>query len=121
MRFLRAVTSLIGGRGTVSPVIAALVVVAGCAHVNAPVSKLPTVELGEAAFYPTLQAYAGAPIVGGNDVQILLNGQQIFPAVVSAIRGARRSISYAQYFFEDGPVSEEIVQALAERCRAGIP
>jgi cardiolipin synthase A/B len=121
MTALRAVISRIGGRGTVSPVIAALVLVAGCAHVNAPVTKLPTVELGEAAFYPTLQAYAGAPVVGGNDVQILLNGDQIFPAQLTAIRAARTSITYAQYFFEDGPVADEMVSALSERCRAGIP
>src|SRR5262249_41026008 len=33
----------------------------------------------------------------------------------------KTSITYAQYFFEDGPVSEQMVQAFAERCRAGVP
>ncbi len=104
-----------------SAVIAGLLFLAGCAQVNAGVTKLPSVELGEPAFYPTLQAYAGAPIVGGNDVQLLLNGEQIFPAIVAAIRGARTSLTYAQYFFEDGPVADEVIGALAERCRAGVP
>src|SRR5262245_14489523 len=100
--------------------VVACAVTAGCAQVNTDVSQLPTVELGEPAFYPTLQAYAAAPIVGGNDVQLLLNGEQIFPAMIEAIRAARVSITYAQYFFEDGPVSDDVIHALAERCRAGV-
>jgi cardiolipin synthase A/B len=100
--------------------VTGLLLLAGCAQVNSDVTKLPTVELGDPGFYPTLQAYAGAPIVGGNDVRVLLNGEQIFPALVAAIRAARTSITYAQYFFEEGPVAEDVIGALAERCRAGI-
>ena len=100
--------------------ITSLLLSSGCAHVNASLTKLPDVQLGEAAFYPTLQAYAGTPIVGGNDVQVLLNGEQIFPAVLKAIRSARTSITYAQYFVEDGPIASEVVEALSERCRAGV-
>lgn len=79
------------------------------------------VELGDPSFHPTLEAYAGAPILPGNDVRILLNGDKIFPALVGAIRSARKSITYAQYFFEEGPVADEVVAALVERCRAGVP
>jgi cardiolipin synthase len=81
---------------------------------------LPAMALGEPSFFPTLEAYAGAPIVGGNAVELLLNGEQIFPAVVEAIRGARRTITYAQYYYEDGPVARDIAEALAERCQAGV-
>jgi cardiolipin synthase A/B len=91
----------------------------GCARVQPHVS-LPDVTLGEASFYPTLEAYAGAPIVGGNAVEILLNGEQIFPALLDAIRAAQRTISYAQYYYEDGPVARDMAEALAERCRAGV-
>lgn len=102
-------------------VVVACTLIAGCAHVNADLTQLPDVELGDPAFHATLQAYAGAPIVAGNEVQLLLNGDQIFPAVVEAIRSARTSITYAQYYVEDGRVTEDVVQALAERCRAGVP
>jgi cardiolipin synthase len=106
------------------PLIAILTIAAaltGCAHVNTELTKLPDVELGESAFYPTLQAYAGAPIIGGNDVQILLNGEQIFPGQLAAIKTARKSITYAQYYFEEGPCADDLIGALAERCRAGVP
>jgi cardiolipin synthase len=92
---------------------------AGCARVQ-PHLALPPVMLGEASFYPTLEAYAGAPIVGGNAVELLFNGEQIFPSLVASIQSAQRTITYAQYFYEDGPVARDIAEALAERCRAGV-
>jgi cardiolipin synthase len=103
-------------------VVAALVLllaVAGCARVPHHLA-LPALRLGEPSFFPTLEAYAGAPIVGGNAVEILLNGEQIFPSVLEAIRSARRTITYAQYYYEEGPVARDIAAALAERCRAGV-
>ncbi len=96
-----------------------LIIGAGCARVTPPLS-LPEMTLGEPSFFPTLEAYASAPIVGGNTVEILLNGEQIFPAMLDAIRGAEKSITYAQYFYEDGPIARDIADALAERCRAGL-
>ena len=78
-------------------------------------------EPGDPSFYPTLQAYAGAPIVGGNGVTVLLNGDEIFPAMLRAIRAARASIVYAQYYYEDGEVARAIAEGLAERCQAGVP
>jgi cardiolipin synthase len=101
--------------------LAAVLVISatGCVRVN-PHVALPALSLGEPSFFPTLEAYASAPIVGGNAVELLLNGEQIFPAMVDAIRGARQTITYAQYFYEDGPVARDIAEALAERCRAGI-
>jgi cardiolipin synthase A/B len=85
-----------------------------------PHLALPDVWLGEPSFFPTLEAHAGAPIVGGNAVEILLNGEQIFPSLMEAVRSARRTITYAQYFYEDGPVARDLAEALAERCRAGV-
>ena len=92
---------------------------AGCAGAQ-PHRALPVLVLGEPSFFPTLEAYAAAPIVGGNLVEILLNGEQIFPAVLEAMAAARRTITYAQHVWEDGPVARDVAAALAERCRAGV-
>src|SRR5919106_916077 len=91
----------------------------GCATVT-PHFSLPPLSLGEPSFFPTLEAYSVAPIVGGNSVEFLLNGEQIFPSMVEAINSAQRTITYAQYFYEDGPVARDIAEALAERCRNGV-
>lgn len=91
----------------------------GCARVH-PHVVLPDLRLGEPSFFPTLEAYTIAPILGRNGVDLLLNGEEIFPAMLDAIRAARKTITYAQYYFEEGPVARDLVEAFAERCRAGV-
>jgi cardiolipin synthase len=100
-------------------VVFGLFLAVGCARVH-PHVVLPPLSLGEPSFFPTLEAYASAPIVGGNSAEFLLNGEQIFPAIVDAIRSAKKTITYAQYFYEDGPVAREVADALSERCREGV-
>lgn len=73
-----------------------------------------------ASFAPTLEAYTAAPVRWGNRVDILLNGEQIFPAQLTAIRSARTTFTYAQYLLEAGPPAEALVRAMSERCRAGV-
>jgi cardiolipin synthase A/B len=99
---------------------AILVSGAGCAH-HEPVLKLPTLKVGDPTFASTLSAYAGTTVVSGNRVEILLNGDEIFPAKLRIIKSARKSINYAQYVWEEGQASEDIANALAERCRGGLP
>jgi cardiolipin synthase A/B len=102
-------------------VVAALgvfIMVAGPAPPS--VERLPTLAVRDTAFAGTLEAHLGAPVIGGNRVELLLNGDAIFPALLAAIRGARTSIDYAQYFWADGVVAREMVEALAERARAGV-
>jgi len=91
---------------------------ASCARVQSHVT-LPDLAAEDPSFLPTLEAYTSTAH-GGNTVTLLLNGDQIFPAQLEAIRSARRTISYAQYFYADGDIGREIAEALAERCRAGV-
>jgi len=90
-----------------------------CTRVTTHVA-VPELQLGEPSYFPTQEAYGGAPIVGGNSVEILLNGENIFPTLVEGLRSAKRTISYAQYYYEDGPVARDVADALADRCRAGV-
>jgi len=92
---------------------------AGCAY-HEPVLQLPALRAGDPAFPATLAAYTGTAVVSGNRVEILLNGDEIFPAKLRAIRSARKNINYAQYVFEEGQPAADIANALAERCRAGV-
>jgi cardiolipin synthase len=92
---------------------------ASCTRVQ-PHFTLPTLTLSDPSFAPTVEAYVTASIADGNTVDILLNGDQIFPAQVDAIRSARTTITYAQYYYEDSPIARRIVEALADRCRAGV-
>jgi cardiolipin synthase len=96
-----------------------LALTVGCAAVP-NIRQIPPIVLGEPSFFPTIAGHTDAPIMGGNQVQLLFNGEQIFPAMLAAIRGARKSITYAQYLYEDGDIAYELAAAFAERCRAGL-
>ena len=92
---------------------------AGCAR-QETVLQLPSLDVGKPTFATTLAAYAGTGVVSGNRVEVLLNGDEIFPAKLRIIKSARKTINYAQYVWEEGKPSEEIANALAERCRGGL-
>lgn len=93
--------------------------VLGCANVIA-VREIPDITLGDAAFFPTIESHTDAPIVGGNRVEVLLNGNETFPRMLRDISGAKSTITFAQYLYEDGSIAHELAQAFAERCRAGV-
>jgi cardiolipin synthase len=62
----------------------------------------------------------GGNFVSGNNITTLVNGREIFPAMLSAIRGARRSIDFETYIFWDGEIARKVAEALAERAQAGV-
>jgi len=92
---------------------------AACGHVQ-PHLVLPSLGVGEPAFAATITGYTEAPIVGGNRIKVLLNGDEIFPEKLAIIRSATKTINYAQYVFEEGQPADDVARALAERCRAGV-
>ena len=62
----------------------------------------------------------GGNFVSGNNITTLVNGREIFPAMLSAIRAARRSIDFETYIFWDGEIAKKMAEALAERAQAGV-
>jgi cardiolipin synthase len=62
----------------------------------------------------------GPAVVGGNCIQALQNGDEIFPAMLEAIRSARRTITFETYIYWSGHVGEQFAAALIERARAGV-
>jgi cardiolipin synthase A/B len=90
----------------------------GCAKVIS-VQEIPPITLAEATFFPTIEAHTDAPIVGGNRIEVLLNGDT-FAVMLRDIKAAKSTITFAQYLFEDGELAREFAQAFAERCRAGV-
>ena len=91
----------------------------GCAKVLA-VREIPQVTVGDASFFRTIEAHTGAPIVAGNNIEVLLNGDQTFPRMLRDIKSAKSTITFAQYLYEDGPIAQELAQAFADRCRVGV-
>ena len=71
-------------------------------------------------FLRSMGSLLGPPIVDGNRAQALLNGDQIFPAMLEAIRGAQQTITFETYIYWSGAIGQQFAQALTERARAGV-
>ena len=71
-------------------------------------------------FKREMSALLGPAIVGGNRIQPLQNGDEIFPAMLEAIRGAKHSIDFETYIYWSGTAGTEFAGALTERALAGV-
>lgn len=67
-----------------------------------------------------LGAMLGPAMIGGNRVQVLKNGDQIFPPMLNAIRGAQTTITFESYIYWSGDIGREFSEALSERARSGV-
>jgi cardiolipin synthase len=65
-------------------------------------------------------AATGAPLVAGNVVQPLVNGDEAYPAMLAEIDGATQSIAMTTYIFDRGQVADQFVDALARAVRRGV-
>ncbi len=77
-------------------------------------------DIHDAQFRRSMGVLLGPPIIEGNKVEVLLNGDQIFPAMLDAIRAAKTSITFETYIYWSGSIGHEFSEALAERARAGV-
>ncbi|MHB8948348.1 MAG: phospholipase D-like domain-containing protein [Rhodoferax sp.] len=76
--------------------------------------------LDDPRFTNELGVLLGPPFLTGNKVSALLNGDQIFPPMLAAIRGAKVSITFETYIYWSGDIGQEFADALTERARQGV-
>lgn len=76
--------------------------------------------VGTPTFVRTVGHLFGPPLVEGNTVTTLQNGEEIFPAMLGAIHAAQRTVTFENFVFAGGHISDAFAQALAERARAGV-
>lgn len=75
---------------------------------------------GDDVFVRTMGQLLGPPLLEGNKVTQLENGDRIFPAMLAAIRSAKRTITFENFLFREGEISDAFAEALGERARAGV-
>ena len=71
-------------------------------------------------FLRSMGVLLGPPLAPGNRVDTLLNGDEIFPAMLKAIREAQHTINFETYIYWSGRVGKEFADALSERAKAGV-
>ncbi len=67
-----------------------------------------------------LEVTIGTPFTEGNRVDVLRNGDQIFPAMLDAIRGAQATVDLMTFVYWRGDIARQVADAMSERARAGL-
>lgn len=68
----------------------------------------------------SMGALFGSNYIPGNSVDTLVNGNQIFPSMLQAIREARETISFETYIYWRGNIANEFADALSAKAREGL-
>lgn len=71
-------------------------------------------------FLRSIDGLLGPTLVAGNRVETLLNGDEIFPAMLKAIRTAEKTITFQTYIYWSGNIGQQFVDALSAKARQGI-
>ncbi len=67
-----------------------------------------------------LESLLGVPASEGNQIDVLRNGDQIFPAILHAIEQASATIDFLTFVYWEGSIGREVAEALAQRASAGV-
>ena len=77
-------------------------------------------DVRDPGFLRAAEALTGAPISTGDDVELLINGDAIFPVYLETIREAQRTLCLLTYVYWRGDIARDVADALCERARAGV-
>ncbi len=75
-------------------------------------------RVGDPTFLPS--ALPGPTMTSGNRLDLLENGDAVFPTMLAAISSARKTVNFEAYIFWSGEVGARFRDALAERAAHGV-
>lgn len=108
--------------GTVLLTLAVVLVLAnltaGERRIQDHIERLYTVS--DPPFRRSLAVLLGPDILEGNEVRALYNGDQIFPEMLQAIDGARRTVCFETFIYWSGEIGVRFAQALSDAARRGV-
>src|SRR5688572_19858052 len=81
-------------------------------------TEVPAVDSRD--FLMGISGVVNSPLEQGGTVKLLNNGDAIFPAILDAMRSARKTINFSVYIWEPGKVSDMVLEVMIERARAGV-
>lgn len=76
--------------------------------------------VSDPSFFNSALALADPVALEGNKIEILNNGDEYFPAMLTAIRSAQKSISFEAFLYESSSIGTQFREALCERARNGV-
>jgi cardiolipin synthase len=78
------------------------------------------IQVDSPDFVRTAEALTGAPISEGSEVELFVNGDAIFPAILETIAAAERTLNLETYVYWKGDITNRVADAICERARAGV-
>ena len=72
-------------------------------------------------FLTTITGATGVPILAGNRIDVLHNGDEFYPVMLEEIGRAQASITIEAYIYWAGEIGRRFADALAAKAREGIP
>ena len=78
------------------------------------------VPIDSDAFLNELEPLVNSKITRNNKIEVIENGDNFYPAELDAMRQAQHSIDIEAYIFHKGKLTDEVMQVLIERARAGV-
>ena len=103
---------------TLAVVLLVVNLMSGEKKIERHIERLYTID--DPRFGEELGVLLGPPFMAGNRARALQNGDQIFPAMLAAIRSAKTSITFETYIYWSGEIGAEFAAALAERAQQGV-
>ncbi|HEX2718108.1 MAG TPA: phospholipase D-like domain-containing protein [Gemmatimonadaceae bacterium] len=89
-------------------------------RVQAPGDPSGPPAVGDAMFEPTLELLAGMHLESGNEIEVMINGDQTYPKLWNDLRNAKRSITLQMYYAQPGAVADTLQRIVIERAKAGV-
>ncbi|HXE54490.1 MAG TPA: hypothetical protein VN541_15825, partial [Tepidisphaeraceae bacterium] len=108
--------------GTRFVVLLLSLLLVGCTTAAPPINYRISANytVADPQFQRTMGALLSTSMLGGNNLTTLVNGDQIFPAMLQAIHSARNSVTFETYVYWRGSIGRKFADAIAERARAGV-
>ena len=79
-----------------------------------------TFSVSSPEFFGSALALSNPMPIPGNKIDLLQNGDEFFPAMLDAIRSARKTVNFAAYIVKSDATGHQFRDALCERARAGV-
>jgi cardiolipin synthase len=79
-----------------------------------------TFAISDPEFFGSALAMADPVPIEGNAIEVLQNGDEYFPAMLEAIRGAKNTVNFEAYIVYSDEIGRAFCEALSERARAGV-
>lgn len=67
-----------------------------------------------------ISAQTTSPIASRNEIEMYVNGEEIFPPMLEAIRSAETAIDFLTFVYWSGDIAREFAEALSEASERGV-